>query len=361
MARDRWAWPGRRRRRAGRQHQGVALLVVDVAVPRGGGDDVLGVDDLRGELAGRGAHAADGGGGRQVVEQVLVVDHAVVQRVPDATDLVEEHARVGRAVRRVAGGGAGDQRVDVRRDAGGAGRGGRDVLVDVLVGDLDRAVRLVRLVAGEHLVDEYAGGVHVGPGVGLAVDHQLGGEVGDRPDQDPPGRGVLRLGVDRARQAEVGDLDPAVVGEQDVLRLHVTVQDAGVVGGREGGEHRLDHRQGPGGRHRRFLADQVAHRQAGDVLHHQEERPVVVTGVEDGDHVVVGEPGGGAGLALEAAYELLVVGQPFVHHLDRDRAVEPEVGGLVDGGHPAAGDPGADEVATVEDATDERVGTPVHG
>ena len=161
-----------------------------------------------------------------------------------------------------------------------------------------------------------------------------------------------------AGQAEVGDLDPAVVGEQDVLGLHVAVQDAGVVGGREGGEHRLDHRQRLGRRHRRFLADQVAHGQAGDVLHHQEERAVVVAGVEDGDHVVVREPGGGAGLALEAADELLVVGQPLVHDLDGHRAVEPEVGGLVDGGHPAAGDPGAHAVAAVEDAPDERVGSP---
>ena len=69
----------------------------------------------------------------------------------------------------------------------------------------------------------------------------------------------------------------------------------------------------------------------------------------------MGEPGGGAGLADEAGGELVVVAEPGVHHLDRDRAVQPEVGGLVDAGHAAAGDPGADAVAAVEQPPDQGV------
>ena len=129
----------------------------------------------------------------------------------------------------------------------------------------------------------------------------------------------------------------------------------------ERAEHRLDHGERLRRRHRRFLADQVAQGQAGDVLHHQEERAVVVAGVEDGHHVVVGQPGGRTCLALEPAYELVVVGEPLVHHLDRHRAVQPQVDGLVDGGHPAAGDLRAHAVPAVEDAPDERVGSAVHG
>ena len=60
------------------------------------------------------------------------------------------------------------------------------------------------------------------------------------------------------------------------------------------------------------------------------------------------EPGGGPGLAHEPGGELVVVAEARVHHLDRDRAVEADVGGLVDAGHAAAGDPRADPVAAVE-------------
>ena len=57
----------------------------------------------------------------------------------------------------------------------------------------------MRLGAGEELVEEDAHGVHVGTGVALASHDELSGEVGDRPDEDAAGGGVLGLGVDRAR------------------------------------------------------------------------------------------------------------------------------------------------------------------
>ena len=63
----------------------------------------------------------------------------------------------------------------------------------------------------------------------------------------------------------------------------------------------------------------------------------------------MGEPGRGPGLAQEPGGELVVVAEPGVHDLDRDHAVEPEVDGLVDAGHPAAGDARADPVAAVEE------------
>ena len=75
---------------------------------------------------------------RQVGGQLLVVHDATGHGLGDPVELVEQHAGVGRPLVAVAGGGPGDQRVDVRRDAGdGLGRRGH-VLVDVLVGDGDR-------------------------------------------------------------------------------------------------------------------------------------------------------------------------------------------------------------------------------
>ena len=118
---------------------------------------------------------------------------------------------------------------------------------------------------------------------------------------------------------------------------------------------RLEQRERPGRRHRRLLADDVAQGVAGDQLHDQEDGAVLVALVEDRDDVGVGQPGRGAGLAHEAGGELVVVAEPGVHDLDRDGAVEPQVGGLVDAGHAAAGDPGADPVAAVEQPPDEGV------
>ena len=50
---------------------------------------------------------------------------------------------------------------------------------------------------------------------------------------------MLGLGADRPGQAEVGDLDPAVVGDQDVLGLDVAVDQA-----RRGGRRRARRRTG---------------------------------------------------------------------------------------------------------------------
>ena len=107
---------------------------------------------------------------------------------------------------------------------------------------------------------------------------------------------------------------------------------------------------------RRLLADGVAQRVAGDQLHGQEDGAVVVALVEDRDDVGVRQLRRRAGLGHEAGRELVVVAEPGVHHLDRDGAVQPQVGGLVDGRHAAAGDPRADQVATVEHPAGEVVG-----
>ena len=203
---------------------------------RGGPDGGRRLGGRRDVLSGRDRHQVDLGmvvssvtGGRQgeVGGELLVIPHARGQRLGDAVELVQQHARVGRALGSVAGRGARDEGVEVRRDAGHEPRRRRDVLVDVLVGDRDRRLARVRLLAGEELVEDHPRGVDVGAGVAGAVDDQLGSEVGDRADDDAAGRRVLRVGADRLGQPEVGDLDPAVVGDQDVLGLDVAVDDTG--------------------------------------------------------------------------------------------------------------------------------------
>ena len=286
---------------------------------------------------------------RQVGGELRVVPDAVGERLDDPMDLVEQDGGVGGAQPAVARRGAGDERVDVRREVRDPGGGRGHVLVDVLVRDLDGGLALVRLGAGEQLVEHDTGGVDVGAGVGAAVHDQLRGEVGDGPDQDASGRRVLGVGADRLGEAEVGHLDPAVVGDQHVLGLDVTVDEARPVGGGQCGQHGLEERERPGGRHRALLADHVAQRVPGDQLHGEVDGAVLLALVVDRHHVRVREPGGGPGLADEPGRELLVVAHPRVHDLDRDRAVQADVGGLVDAGHAAAGDARADAVPPVEE------------
>ncbi len=103
-----------------------------------------------------------------------------------------------------------------------------------------------------------------------------------------------------AGQAEVGDLDPAVVGEDDVLGLDVAVHDAGRVCRRERVEHRLEDVERLARGQDAALAEHLAQRAALQVLHREEEQAVVLALVEDGDDAGVGEPGRRAGLADEA-------------------------------------------------------------
>jgi hypothetical protein len=319
---------------------------------------LLGLPDLRRSVADavllhgrRGRHRCgdrreEGG---EVLGQLLVVGDAGGQRLGDTVQVVEQHARVGRALAAVPGGGAGDQRVDVRRDAGGAqGRRG-DVLVDVLVGHLDRGLALVRLGAGEQLVGHHADRVDVGAGVAGALGDQLGGEVGDGADEHPAGRGVLGVGADGLGQPEVGDLDPAVVGDEDVLGLDVAVHDPGAVRGGERGDDRLQQRERPRRRHRALLGDGVAQGVPGDQLHRQEDGAVVLALVVDRHDVGVRQLGRGARLAHEAGGEVGAVTEAGVHDLDRDGAVQAQVEGLVDRRHAAAGDARAHAVAAVEE------------
>ena len=158
-----------------------------------------------------------------------------------------------------------------------------------------------------------------------------------------------------AHEPEVGDLDPAVVPYEHVLRLHVAVHEPGAVRGAERGEHRLqDVQRGPR-LQRPALAQHVPQGAAGDVLHREiDVRPVGAL-VEDLHHVRVREPGDGLRLADEPVDEGGVGRQRRVHHLEREHAVEAGVHGPVDRGHPADRDPRVDAIAAVEHLPDERV------
>ncbi len=246
---------------------------------------------LRLGLDGAGHLGVDGDGRGEVVGQLRVVGDVVLQGVPDPAQLTEHDVGIGRAQVALPGGRAGDERVQVRREARLPGRRWRYVVVDVFVGDLDRALPGVRLAAGQQLERDHAEGVHVGAGVRRTLGDQLRREVGHGAHQDPARRGGGGSRADRPRETEVGDLDPAQRIQQHVLRFQVPVDDPGLM--RRG--HRLDetveqlHR---GLRsHRGLGADQVAQRPSAlDVLHDQEQQSLVLALVVHRDDAGMAQP-----------------------------------------------------------------------
>ena len=282
------------------------------------------------------------------------VEGARGERRPGAAHQVEELPGIRRSLVGVARGGDGDEVVEGRRQARDPARGGGHPAVHVLVGDVDGGLAGEGLGAGEHLEEHQPGGVHVAARVGDAALDLLGREVGHGAQEHAlgAGDGLARHGPG---QAEVGDLDRAVVVDDDVLGLDVTVDQAVVVRLAEREQHRLEDVEGGPRRERPLGLHDLAQGLARHVLHGQEDVAVVLALVEDGDDVGVRERGGRAGLAAEAGDEALVVHQVLAHDLQGDVAVEPLVDGQVDGRHPAVGDATDHAIASVEGAPDERV------
>ncbi len=185
------------------------------------------------------------------------------------------------------------------------------------------------------------------------------------------GRHVLELPLERAglrlrglrrglRDAEVAELDVALVGDQDVLGRHVAMHDVQIVALGVAAAVRVVERRGHLGgdvdrqRNRQRnaqLAGRLLNRAqvaAVDVLHRDEvaaglDLPEVV----DVDDVRVVQLGRELGLVGEHRDELFVVGQVRKDLLDRDDLLESFHArslGLVELGHAAAGDPFQDLV-----------------
>ncbi len=164
---------------------------------------------------------------------------------------------------------------------------------------------LLRRNGGDALrrrVQDHAEGPEVGRGAGSLAQHPLWGDVFGRSDE---AAGVRQVGLALdLRDAEVGEDDPVVAAQQDVVRLHVTMQDARCVGRFEGAEH-LEADAGRVPRVEGALLQRVAQRAAGHQLHHDPRLTV------DDGHIVhvhdgrVVEPGRRAGLAAHPLEGLL--------------------------------------------------------
>ena len=142
------------------------------------------------------------------------------------------------------------------------------------------------------------------------------------------------LGAGDARDAEVHDLHGARLGDHQVGRLQIAVDDAHAVRVRERGEA-LHHQVGGAlGRERTEALDHVLERLAADELHHHQPLPVVLEQLEDGGDAGMIEARDGDGFGAEAPGDFRIV-QLGVEDLDRDIAVEGVVEGAKDRAHAA--------------------------
>ena len=204
-------------------------------------------------------------------------------------------------------------------------------------------------VARQALEEHHAERVDVGGGGGGAALGLLRREVLRRAHH--LARRGEREAVCGPGNAEVGDLDLAVGGDEKVGRLDVAVHDAGRVGGPDGVGGVGDQGAGHGGVQWCVRAQQVGQRLPVDELH-DEERPrpatvvrLALTRVEDGGDTRVVQGGGVPGLGLEPGPERRVVGVLALEDLDRDHAVQDGVRAAPDHTHAAGGDPGVEAIA----------------
>src|SRR6202008_4125761 len=109
------------------------------------------------------------------------------------------------------------------------------ILPDVLVRHADRAVTDERGVAAQQLVQHAAGGVHVGAGVDRLAARLFRGEVLGGADHGAGLRHRGRAAGQGPGDAEVHDLDLAVLVQHHVAGLDVPVDDAVPVAELQGG------------------------------------------------------------------------------------------------------------------------------
>jgi hypothetical protein len=202
-----------------------------------------------------------------------------------------------------------------------------------------------RRAPGDHLVEHHADRVDVGGGGRRLAADLLGSQVlGSAGDHAVGATLAERLG-----QAEVDQLDEvgaaALALDDHVLRRQVAVDDVAGVGRLEGIE---DLRGDAGGAR---PAEVVAGQHPGQArpaqpLHHQVRMTVDGAHIIEGDHMGMGDPADRLGLAPHPRHRG-VAGD--VDQLDRDRALEAELHGVVDDAHAAGADEALQLVLAVED------------
>jgi len=227
---------------------------------------------------------------------------------------------------------------EIAVDAAVNGRGALRFVIDDEAQGLQRRIRAERGLAGEQLVKDSAEAIDIDSrrelnafALGL-----LGRHVVRRADDLTSDRDVL-TSIDTLREAEVRDVRFALGIEQDVIRLHVAMQNA-VLMGEVDGARDLRHQDGAS-MGVRVVADHVFIEAATlDVTHAEEQLAIEITDLVDGDDVGVIEIRDGFRFRAETLHLVFTGETSGENGLQGDGAVQLDLARLVDGAHAALGD-----------------------
>ena len=186
-----------------------------------------------------------------------------------------------------------------------------------------------RAPAGEHLEEDDAERPQVHARVDVAAE-LLRAHVRRRAERVA---GPGEVGPGAPRDPEVEELGEAVLGEEDVRGLDVSVDDAAPVGGPEPPRDVGRDAGGVGDGERAAL--EAGRERLAVVARHREVEPAVVGLVRFVDRAEVGvvHGGDGVGLGEEPRARLRVGGEVGGEHLHGDEPVEPGVARAVDHAH----------------------------
>ena len=229
----------------------------------------------------------------------------------------------------------------------------------MLIGDCHCGIAGKRRPSGKHFIQHATCGIQVGTHVDAFAARLLGRQILRGADH------ALRLRhrgcgiVERAGDAEVHDLDHALLGNHDVAGLDVTVDDAHAVRILERVEHTHHHLFGVALAQSAVHFENVAQGLALDILHHQIRQMLGLAGFGGDDFLTrivdVHDVGivhlrHGMGFATETLKEDLVVGEVGAHDLDRDGTSKTRIECHVHFGHAAT----ADQLAELVTFTSQR-------
>ena len=205
------------------------------------------------------------------------------------------------------------------------------------------AVALVRLASGEAVIEDASQRVQVAAAVEWAALDLLRRAVVDSAEERARQRRSLRAGA--LGEAEVAEVRVvARLGDEDVRRLDVAMDEPRSVGGVERTADLLGDHERVGRRQRPALLDQRLEARTAHVAHREVEDPIDLVRVIDRDRVRMVERGGQLGLAEEAGAEGLVERELRGDHLQRDLSPEPVVRRDVHRPHAAAAEERLDRV-----------------
>ena len=219
-------------------------------------------------------------------------------------------------------------------------------LADVLVGDGGGTVAPEWRAAGEHLEEHHTGGVEVGAGIDGFTACLFRREVLGRSQHRARVGDRCRIVGHGPGDAEVHDLDLAVLGDHDVAGLDVTVHEQGTMAVFESGQdpgddsHRLAWLE-------RAVGDDVTQEPPVNVFHDDVGNLCLdavrftnglLAGIEDAHNSGVRHPRRFLRLFTEQDAEARVGGEGRLQELDRNAPSEAGVGADVDIRHATAPD-----------------------